>query len=152
MTQPIKLVKLTNGDSLITQIEVTEEKEYATLIEPMRVHKWMAPNEDGDGAYENATFGPWESFSSDQVFHIAKQQILTVTTPREDVVRYYHKLREKVKSAPIDSFDEDDEITNMQKLKEVVDGLNEKLGLAPSDTTEEDVLEYLYNKDNIIKH
>jgi len=151
MTQPIKLVKLTNGDSLITKIEVTEEREYATLIEPMRVHKWMSPNSDGDGAYENATFGPWESFSHDQVFHIAKNQILTLTNPREDVIRYYHRLIDKLKSVPVDSFDEDDEITNMQKLKEVVDDLNEKLGLS-GEGEEEDVLEYLYNKDNITKH
>lgn len=152
MTQPIKLVKLTNGDSLITKIKVNENEEYATLIEPMRVHKWMAQDEDGGGAYENATFGPWESFSNDQVFHIAKNQILTLTNPREDVIRYYHRLLDKVKSAPIDSFDEDDEITNMQKLKEVVDDLNEKLGLSSGDTTEEDVMEYMYNKDKITKH
>lgn len=151
MTQPIKLVKLTNGDSLITQIKVNENEEYATLIEPMRVHKWMAQSEDGDGAYENATFGPWESFSNDQVFHIAKNQILTLTNPREDVIRYYHRLLEKVKSAPVDSFDEDDEITNMRKLKEVVDELNEKLGIS-GDGEEEDVMEYMYNKDKITKH
>lgn len=151
MTQPIKLVKLTNGDNLITKIKVNAEEEYATLIEPMRVHKWMAQSEDGDGAYENATFGPWESFSNDQVFHIAKSQILTLTEPRDDVVRYYHRLLAKVKSTPVDSFDEDDEIENVQKLKDIVDDLNEKLGLS-SDGVEEDVMEYLYNKDNITKH
>ena len=152
MTQPIKLVKLSTGDSLIPKIKVNEEEEYATLIEPMRVHKWMAQSEDGDGAYENATFGPWESFSNDQVFHIAKSQILTLTTPREDVIRYYHRLLEKVKNAPVDSFDEDDEIVNVEELKKVVDDLNTKLGLSSADTTEEDVLEYLYNKDNLTKH
>lgn len=151
MTQPIKLVKLTNGDNLITKIKVNAEEEYATLIEPMRVHKWMAQSEDGDGAYENATFGPWESFSNDQVFHIAKSQILTLTEPRDDVVRYYHRLLAKVKSTPVDSFDEDEEIENVQKLKEIVDDLNDKLGLS-SDGVEEDVMEYLYNKDNITKH
>ena len=152
MNHPIKLVKLTNGDSLITKIKVNEEEEYATLIEPMRVHKWMAPNDDGDGAFENATFGPWESFSTDQIFHIAKNQILTLTNPREDVIRYYHRLIDRIKSAPIDSFDEDeDEIEKLRAIKEVVDDLNDKLGIS-GDGEEEDVMEYLYNKDNITKH
>lgn len=150
MTDQIKLVKLDNGDSLITKIKVNENEEYATLIEPMRIHKWMQQHEDGDGAYENATFGPWESFSNDQVFHIAKNRILTLTNPREDVIRYYHRIVEKCKTNPIDSFD-DEPIENVQQLKEVVDRMNEKLGFSV-DGEEEDILEYMYNKDKITKH
>jgi hypothetical protein len=148
MTDPIKLIKLTTGDSLITRIAVNEDAEYATLTEPMRIHKWMQQHEDGDGAYENATFGPWESFSNDQVFHIAKNKILTLTEPREDVIRYYHRIVEKCKSTPIDSFD-DEPIENVTQLKEALDQMNEKLGITGE---EEDVLEYFYNKDKITKH
>lgn len=149
MTQEvIRLVKLTNGECLITRIKVNEQEEYATLIEPMKVHKWMQQHEDGDGAYENATFGPWETFSDDQIFHISKSKILTLTNPREDVIRYYHKIVEKVKKNPIDSFD-DEPVENVQQLQDILDKMNEKLGITSED---EDILEYMYNKEKITKH
>jgi hypothetical protein len=153
MSYPVKLVKLINGDSLVCQIDVTEEKEYATLIEPVKIFKWMAPNDDEDGAYENATFGPWDSFSHDQKFHVAKNKILCLTNPREDVIIYYNRIINKLRSAPYDRLDEDvqsSESERNERINQIAEALNKKLDL--DDMTPEDVSEYMYNKDKIIKH
>ena len=45
MTLPIKLIKLSNGDSLVAKIDVNEDKEYATIKQPVRIHRWMSPAE-----------------------------------------------------------------------------------------------------------
>ena len=58
MTLPIKLIKLSNGDSLVAKIDVNEDKEYATIKQPVRIHRWMSAGPEAGGAYENATFGP----------------------------------------------------------------------------------------------
>lgn len=150
---PIKLLKLSNGESVVCRVDADESKAYTTLIEPIKIHKWMSPSEDGEGAYENATFGPWESFSAAQIFHVANNQIITLTEPREDVIVYYNRVVHKLKTTPVASLTEDeDPMMRMRKLRDIVEDLNEQLGLGESETTEEDVAEYMYNKDNITKH
>ena len=158
MTTPVKLIKLSNGESLVCKLQVDEEKNYATIIEPVRIHKWMSPSDNGEGAFENATFGPWESFSENQIFHVAKSNIITVTLPRDDVINYYHSIIERLKSTPVERMDEpeEDDFTNkanrLRKLKDIVDDLNDKLGLDDSLTETEQVADYMYNKDKITKH
>lgn len=145
----VKLIKLRNGDNLVTKVSADDDKEYVTLIEPVRIHRWMRPTEDGDGAYENATFGPWESFSDNQIFHVSKAEIITLTIPREDVIIYYNKIVHKLKTTPVDRFDEDEPIDNVSKLKETLDRMYERMGINEED---EDIMEYMYNKDKITKH
>jgi|TARA_Y100000004_G_scaffold66797_1_gene74880 hypothetical protein len=157
MTTPIKLIKLTNGESLVCKLRVDEEKNYATIIEPVRIHKWMSPSDNGEGAFENATFGPWESFSENQIFHVAKSNIITVTMPRDDVINYYHTIIERLKSTPVERMDEPEDDYEMKarrlrKLKDVVDDLNERLGLDDSLDETSQVEEYMYNKHKITKH
>lgn len=153
---PIKLLKLSNGESVVCRVKVEADKSYTTLIEPIRIHKWMSPSPDGEGAYENATFGPWESFSHEQIFHVSNRNIITLTDPREDVIVYYNKIVHKLKSTPVSTLSDnadDEPMTRMRRLKEIVDDLNDELGLGDlNDTTEEDIAEYMYNKDNITKH
>ena len=108
MTLPIKLIKLSNGDSLVAKIDVNEDKEYATIKQPVRIHRWMSPQQvpEAGGAYENATFGLRESFSDDQIFHIAKREIITLTEPRKDVKIYYTKLLDRLKNTPVEKMNE----------------------------------------------
>jgi hypothetical protein len=156
MTELIRLVKLKNGDNLITKIEVGEEKEYATLREPVMIHKWMQQDEEHGGAFENATFGPWESFSGNQVFQIAKSEILCLTIPREDVIIYYNRLIKRLSEHAPESMIDDDiddaSTVRLKKLKKMVDELN--ISVEPGDNKElnEEIEEYLYNSDKIIKH
>ncbi len=156
MTLPIKLIKLKNGDTLVAKLEVSEEKEYATIVDPMLIHRWMS-SEDGRGAYENATFGPWESFSDDHVYHISKTDILTLTNPREDVIMYYNKTVHKLKTAPQQRLDEDTEndledVMKLKKLGEIARDLNKKLGLDETEPTDEDIEDYYYNHQKSTKH
>jgi len=155
MSEVVRLVKLKNGDTLITKIDVSEEKEYATLKEPVLIHKWMQQDREGGGAYENATFGPWESFSGNQIFHISKKEILCLTLPREDVIMYYNRLIERlrVETPPsmIDDLDENS-IERLKRLKSMVDDLN--ISIEPGDNAElqDEIEEYLYNASKITKH
>ena len=77
MTLPIKLIKLSNGDSLVAKIDVNEDKEYATIKQPVRIHRWMSPaGPEAGGAYENATFGPWNLFQMTKFFTLLKERLL----------------------------------------------------------------------------
>ena len=98
MTLPIKLIKLSNGDSLVAKIDVNEDKEYATIKQPVRIHRWMSPaGPEAGGAYEK-NVRSFKSFSDDQIFHIAKREIITLTEPRKDVKIYYTKLLDRLKA------------------------------------------------------
>lgn len=149
MTVPIKLIKLSTGDDLICGIKVNEEEQYATLYSPVRIKKNY--DHSKGGAYETATFGPWESFSQDDVFHIDKKTIITLTEPREDVIVYYNDLVERLKSQPVDRMDDDldtDNVSRLKKLKEVADDLVEKLGL----DDDEEIEDYMFSRGKITKH
>jgi len=156
MSLPIKLVKLKNGDNLVAKLDVKEDVEYATLVDPLLIHRWMS-SDDGRGAYENATFAPWESFSKDDVFHISKKDILTLTNPREDVIIHYNRTIQKLKVTPHERLDEDseddlDEVMKLKKLGEIARDLNKKLGLDEPESIDEEIEDYYYNHQKSTKH
>lgn len=156
MSLPIKLIKLKSGDNLVAKLDVKEDVEYATLVDPLLIHRWMS-SDDGGGAYENATFAPWESFSKDDVFHISKNDILTLTNPREDVIIHYNRTIQKLKVTPHDRLDEDstnelDEVMKLKKLGEIARDLNKKLGLDDNESLDEEIEDYYYNHQNTTKH
>ena len=103
-----------------------------------------------------------ESFSDDQIFHIAKREIITLTEPRKDVKIYYTKLLDRLKNTPVEKMNEpasleeemkDEEerrALHLKRLQNMVDNMNETLGL--NDTDKEDVLEYIYNKEKVTIH
>ena len=97
MTLPIKLIKLSNGDSLVAKIDVNEDKEYATIKQPVRIHRWMSQVQK-QVVHMKMLRSVWESFSDDQIFHIAKREIITLTEPRKDVKIYYTKLLDRLKN------------------------------------------------------
>jgi|TARA_R110000822_G_scaffold63911_4_gene157046 hypothetical protein len=159
MKLPIKLLKLSNGDSLVSQIDMKENEDYVTLKAPVRISRWMSPGKEG--AFENATFGPWESFSDDQIFHVSKNKIITLTEPRKDVKIYYSQLLERLSTEipeklRVQTLEEEIETEeerremHLQRMHDMVDDLNATLGL--NDTDKEDVLEYLYSKGKVTIH
>ena len=77
MTLPIKLIKLSNGDSLVAKIDVNEDKEYATIKQlSQNTQMDVTSRSEAGGAYENATFGPWESFQMTKFFTLLKERLL----------------------------------------------------------------------------
>ena len=77
--------------------------------------------------------------------------------PRDDVINYYHTIIERLKSTPVERMDEPEDDYEMKarrlrKLKDVVDDLNERLGLDDSLDETSQVEEYMYNKHKITKH
>ena len=162
MTLPIKLIKLSNGDSLVAKIDVNEDKEYATIKQPVRIHRWMSQQVQKQVVHMKMLRSVLESFSDDQIFHIAKREIITLTEPRKDVKIYYTKLLDRLKNTPVEKMNEpaslEEEMKDEQerralhlkRLQNMVDNMNETLGL--NDTDKEDVLEYLYNKEKVTIH
>ena len=82
------------------------------------------------------------------MFHVSNKQIITLTEPREDVIVYYNKIVHRLKSTPVERLD-DEPLRNVKQLKDVVDKIHERLGISEED---EDIMEYMYNKDKITKH
>jgi hypothetical protein len=63
---------------------------------------------------------------------------------------YYNKIIHKLKSTPVERLDDDDEpLRDVKQLKGVLDKMYERLGITEED---EDIMEYMYNKDKITKH
>jgi Txe/YoeB family toxin of Txe-Axe toxin-antitoxin module len=85
-----------------------------------------------------------------------------LTEPRKDVKIYYTKLLDRLKNTPVEKMNEpaslEEEMKDEQerralhlkRLQNMVDNMNETLGL--NDTDKEDVLEYLYNKEKVTIH
>ena len=55
----------------------------------------------------------------------------------------------KLKTTPVDRFDEDEPIDNVTKLKETLDRMYERMGINEED---EEIMEYMYNKEKVTKH
>lgn len=139
----VRLLKLSSGETIITKIKITDDENYVTLINPVKVTKWMEQSRTGQGAYENATFGPFESLSDGNVFFLRKTDIVLLTLPREDVILYYERLVKsfEVNKPPPLGTAKQEEKEEMQTVEEFADRLNrlgEMLGL---DSDEEQELE-----------
>ena len=89
MIMTVKLIKLSNGDTVISSVKANENDNYITLNEPIKMIRISQQNPLSGKMYENVSFGPWEPMAKTQLFNIRKKDVLTISEPRPDMIRYY---------------------------------------------------------------
>ena len=97
MIMTVKLIKLSNGDTVISSVKANENDNYITLNEPIKMIRISQQNPLSGKMYENVSFGPWEPMAKTQLFNIRKQDVLTISEPRPDMIRYYETLKLRLK-------------------------------------------------------
>ena len=93
----VKLIKLSNGDTVISSVKANENDNYITLNEPIKMIRISQQNPLSGKMYENVSFGPWEPMAKTQLFNIRKKDVLTISEPRPDMIRYYETLKLRLK-------------------------------------------------------
>ena len=97
MIMTVKLIKLYNGDTVISSVKANENDNYITLNEPIKMIRISQQNPLSGKMYENVSFGPWEPMAKTQLFNIRKKDVLTISEPRPDMIRYYETLKLRLK-------------------------------------------------------
>ena len=97
MIMTVKLIKLSNGDTVISSVKANENDNYITLNEPIKMIRISQQNPLSGKMYENVSFGPWEPMAKTQLFNIRKKDVLTISEPRPDMIRYYETLKLRLK-------------------------------------------------------
>ena len=97
MIMTVKLIKLSNGDTVISSVKANENDNYITLNEPIKMIRISQQNPLSGKMYENVSFGPWEPMAKTQLFNIRKRDVLTISEPRPDMIKYYETLKLRLK-------------------------------------------------------
>ena len=97
MIMTVKLIKLSNGDTVISSVKANENDNYITLNEPIKMIRISQQNPLSGKMYENVSIGPWEPMAKTQLFNIRKKDVLTISEPRPDMIRYYETLKLRLK-------------------------------------------------------
>tara|TARA_Y100001938_G_scaffold149816_1_gene238103 strand:+ start:15288 stop:15785 length:498 start_codon:yes stop_codon:yes gene_type:complete len=97
MIMSVKLIKLSNGDTVISTVKAHENDNFITLTEPIKMIRISQQNPLSGKMYENVSFGPWEPMAKTQLFNIRKKDVLTISDPRPDMIKYYETLKVRLK-------------------------------------------------------
>lgn len=124
-TNPIRLIKLVTGETLISEVQLNDDENYTTLIKPVCVNRHL---EDG---YESSSLSPWETLSVDNVFYFRSSDIMVIATPKENVVAYYtsyvNNVLEDLHEEYLNFEDEETVESIENKIKELEDKIDDEL-------------------------
>ena len=135
-----RLLKLVSGEQIIAGIYVTEGSDFLRLNDPYKVDLFDG-EADGDSYYveERMALRPWVFQSTDKIYSIHKNNIMTLAVPNETLKDYYNNIRLNYTKT----------LEPVLKEKAKKDSMNEALNKMSDDDYFE-TLEYL--KGNKTKH
>ena len=89
-----RLLKLVSGEQIIAGIYVTEGSDFLRLNDPYKVDLFDSES-DGDSYYveEKMALRPWVFQSTDKIFSVHKNNIMTLAVPNETLKDYYNNIR-----------------------------------------------------------
>ena len=89
-----RLLKLVSGEQIIAGIYVTEGSDFLRLNDPYKVDLFDG-EADGDSYYveERMALRPWVFQSTDKIYSIHKNNIMTLAVPNETLKDYYNNIR-----------------------------------------------------------
>jgi hypothetical protein len=120
IVKQIKIVKLLNGDDIVTAfpIEQLEDKSpYIRLVKPLQIK--YVPQFTKAGLKDYIALIKWNGFTHDPIVTIPKDKILTITNATEEMSRSYHQIAkgyEKIDPPPQGK--ENDEHYEQERLSE----------------------------------
>ena len=94
-----KLVKLIDGTELVGQISVSDNDKFLRIEEPLQLK--TVPRPTAVGMRHDSSLAPWLPFSTDKVFSIPKERIITIASINKDLSHYYEAIKKRLEGKPI---------------------------------------------------
>ena len=94
-----KLIKLIDGTELVGQLSVSDNDKFLRIVEPLQL-KTVARSSDF-GMRDDSSLAPWLPFSTDKVFSIPKERVITIASINEDLSHYYEVISKRLRTRPV---------------------------------------------------
>ena len=111
-----RLLKLASGEQVIAGIYVQEGSDFLRLHEPYKIDLYN--NEIEEEAYyveERMALRPWVFQSTDKIYSIHKNHVLTLAVPNDSLKDYYNNVRLNHTKTLEPILEKKQRETNMQK-------------------------------------
>ena len=94
-----KLIKLIDGTELVGQISVSDNDKFLRIVEPLQLKTVARPSDFG--MRDDSSLAPWLPFSTDKIFSIPKERVITIASINKDLSHYYEAILKRLQTKPI---------------------------------------------------
>ena len=94
-----KLIKLIDGTELVGQLSVSDNDKFLRIVEPLQLKTVARPSDFG--MRDDSSLAPWLPFSTDKVFSIPKERVITIASINEDLSHYYEVISKRLRTRPV---------------------------------------------------
>ena len=94
-----KLVKLIDGTELVGQLSVSDNDKFLRIVEPLQLK--TVPRPTSVGMRDDSSLAPWLPFSTDKIFSIPKERVITIASINKDLSHYYEAILKRLQTKPI---------------------------------------------------
>ena len=139
-----KLIKLIDGTELVGQISVSDNDKFLRIEEPLQLK--TVPRPTTVGMRDDSSLAPWLPFSTDKIFSIPKERVLTIASINKDLSHYYEAILKRVQDKPIKAPLSAQEMDKVLRLAEQMeqDQITEEERRHMMDELSDEELDFLY--------
>ena len=94
-----KLIKLIDGTELVGQLSVSDNDKFLRIVEPLQLK--TVPRPTSVGMRDDSSLAPWLPFSTDKIFSIPKERVMTIASINKDLSHYYEAILKRLQTKPI---------------------------------------------------
>ena len=94
-----KLIKLIDGTELVGQLSVSDNDKFLRIVEPLQLK--TVPRPTPVGMRDDSSLAPWLPFSTDKIFSIPKERVITIASINKDLSHYYEAILKRLQTKPI---------------------------------------------------
>ena len=94
-----KLIKLIDGTELVGQISVSDNDKFLRIEDPLQLK--TVPRPTAVGMRDDSSLAPWLPFSTDKIFSIPKERVITIASINKDLSHYYEAIKKRLEGKPI---------------------------------------------------
>ena len=111
-----KLIKLIDGTDLVGQISVSNNDKFLRIEEPLQLKTVARPSDFG--IRDDSSLAPWLPFSTDKIFSIPKERVITIASINKDLSHYYEVILKRLRQQPVKPPLTPQEMDKIMKLAE----------------------------------
>ena len=111
-----KLIKLIDGTELVGQISVSDNDKFLRIVDPLQLKTVARPSDFG--MRDDSSLAPWLPFSTDKIFSIPKERVITIASINKDLSHYYQVILKRLKTQPVKPPLTPQEMDKIMKLAE----------------------------------
>ena len=130
-----KLIKLIDGTELVGQISVSDNDKFLRIVEPLQLK--TVPRPTSVGMRDDSSLAPWLPFSTDKIFSIPKERVITIASINKDLSHYYEAILKRLQTKPIKAPLSAQEMDKVLRLAEQME---------QDQITEEDIPKFIEKK------